>query len=303
VITYQEVMRGPLPASMKAILLVGLDQPDSSWDWAPGLAPMLQQFLARGGRILADNESVAPVPVTSTGMRVAAYVSESDLDPTPLLLARNSTNISLLRKAMEGVPLPLAASEDPHLWAVPSKAGDTYYVTAVNQSFAEGEEAAEMLRPADPKASKPEVWKTKGNASLYVKPHTGALRWNTDRPIYDVRLGRRISTEEAAVVDLAREGFQWYALPPAEVVVPDVSIERGVTGFYEAKPTMQNGTRMNGIPLEITVAKGEETATVYGATGETIRLPLRGTDAAGEYQVTVTELLSGAWRRVPVIVQ
>jgi hypothetical protein len=302
VITYQEMMRGPLPDTMKAILLVGLHQPDRSWHWAPGLAPALQQFVARGGRILADDDSVAPVPVTSTGMRVAAYVSESDVDATPLLFERNRANISLLRKAMEGTPLPVAASENPRLWAIPTKAGDTLYITAVNQNFAEGEEAREMLRLADLNASKPEVWKTKANASLYVKPHTGTLRWSTDRPIYDVRLRRRITAEEAAVVDLTREGFQWYALPPAELVLPDLSIERGVTGFYEAKPTMQNGTRMDGIPVEITVTRGEDTATVYGATGATVRLPLRGTDAAGEYQVTVTELLSGEWRRVPAVI-
>ena len=50
-ITYQELLRGPLPASMQAILLVGLDQPDETWHWGTNLAPILQKFLDRGGRI------------------------------------------------------------------------------------------------------------------------------------------------------------------------------------------------------------------------------------------------------------
>ena len=64
--------------------------------------------------------------------------------------------------------------------------GDVQYVTVVNQAYAEGEEAKEQLRPADPRATRPEVWKTKANASLYVKPQMGTLEWNTQLPIYDV---------------------------------------------------------------------------------------------------------------------
>jgi len=77
------------------------------------------------------------------------------------------------------------------VWAIPTSCLDTQYVTVVNQGYAEGDEAKERLLPADPKATKPEVWKFKGNASLYVKPQTGVLKWNTNRPIYDVRLGRK----------------------------------------------------------------------------------------------------------------
>ena len=292
-ITYQEVARGPLPESMKAILLVGLDQADATWSWGPGLEPRLREFLARGGRILTDSESVCAVPVTTTDLKIAAYVAQSHVDPTPLLFARNADNIGKLRAAMEGVPAPIAAWDNPRLWAIPTECGTTLYVTAVNQAFAEGKESGEWLRPADPKATKPEVWKTKANASLYVKPQTGALKWNTTRPIYDVRLGRKLSAEEAAKVDLTEDAFRWYALPAAEVVAPEVTFAVGASGFYEAKPTMMNGGELSGIPVEITVRGPQDSATVYGATGQGIRLPINERSESGDFAVTVTELLTG----------
>jgi len=292
VITYQELLREPLPASMRAILLVGLDQPDESWNWAKGIEPRLQQFLSKGGRILADDQSVCPAPCTNTGLKVAAYVPESNMDATPLLLARNAANIAILRSAMQGVAEPIAVSDSPKLWAIPTHCADTQYVTAVNQAFAEGEEAAEMLRPADPKAARPELWKTKGNASLFVKPQTGALRWNTDRPIYDVRLGRRITPEEAASVDLTQDAFRWYALPPGEVTKPEVAVEKNVSGFYNARVTMRGAGPMGGIPVEITVTGPQDSATVYSSTDSDTRLPLSIADP-GDYLVTATELLTG----------
>jgi hypothetical protein len=292
VITYQELLRESLPASMKAILLVGLDQPDATWNWGKGIEPRLQQFLSGGGRILADDQSVCPVPSTKTGLKIAAYVPESNMDATPLLLARNTANISILRAAMNGVPEPIAVSDNPKLWAIPTHCAETQYVTAVNQAFAEGEEAAEMLRPADPKAVRPEAWKTKGNASLYVKPQTGALRWNTDRPIYDVRLGRKITPEEAASVDLTQDAFRWYALPPGEVTKPEVVVEKNVSGFYNARVTMHGAGPMGGIPVQITVTGPQDSATVYSTTETDTRLPLSIADP-GDYLVTATELLTG----------
>ena len=293
VITFQEMMRGPLPSSMKAIVLVGLNQADDSWNWASGLEPVLQQFAGRGGRILVDDESVCPLPAVKTGMQVAAYVAGGNFDATPLLFSRNTGNIAKLREAMRGIPEPVAVSENPRLWAISTECGDTQYVTAINQDFAEGGEAKEMLRPADPKASRPEVWKMKGNASLFVKPQTGTLRWNTQRPIYDVRLGRKLTAQEAVTVDLTRDAFRWFALPPAEVVDPQVSIAPGVSGFFEAKPTMENGARLDGIPVEITVKGGRDSATVYGATGQVVRLPVNRRNERGEFTVTVAELLTG----------
>lgn len=293
VITFQEIMRGPLPASMKAIVLVGLDQPDDSWSWSVGLEPALNQFIGRGGRILADEESVCPVASNKTGMKVAAYVTAGNVDATPLLFARNKENIAKLREAMNGVPAQVATSDDPTCWAIPSYCGDTQYVTAINQEYAHGDEAKTMLRPADPKAIRPETWKMKANASLYVPPRNAGLQWKTARPIYDVRLARKLTAEEAAFVDLTKDAFRWYALPPAEVVKPEVAIAPGVSGFFEAKPTMHNGVRMDGIPVELTVKNDAGSATIYGATGQVVRLPVHQRNERGEFSVTVTELLTG----------
>nr|MDQ3624191.1 hypothetical protein [Verrucomicrobiota bacterium] len=299
VITYQELLRGPLPPSMRAILLVGLDQPDNSWAWSQGLEEAFQKFLERGGRILADEESICPVPVTRPGLRVAAYTPQTFLDATPILLARNRENIDKLRGALRDAPPPVAASDSSTLWAVPATAGDVRYVTIVNQAFAEGEEAKELVRPLDPRATKPEIWKTKANASLYVKPQTGVVRWNTERPIYDLRLGRKLTAEEAGAVDLTRDGFRWYALPPAEVIAPEVTVTKGVTGFYEAKATVTNTKPMRGVPIQITVTRGEDSAVVYGASGVPRRIPLHEEDA-GEFTVTATELLTGLSSSIPV---
>ena len=54
-----------------------------------------------------------PVPATKTGMQVAAYVAQANVDPTPLLFARNAENIAKLRAAMEGVAPPIAVSDKP----------------------------------------------------------------------------------------------------------------------------------------------------------------------------------------------
>ncbi len=292
VITYQEILRGPLPSSMKAILLVGLDQPDPSWNWGTGLEPTLQKFLDRGGRILTDDESVCPVPSKPTGMKVAAYVPQMEVDPTPQLFARNADNIARLRTAMDGVAAPLATSASETVWAIPTTCADTQYVTVVNQAFAEGDEAKERVLPADPKATKPELWKFKGNASLYVKPRTGALQWNTDRPIYDVRLGRKLTAAEAAEVDLTKDGFRWYALPPREITTPEIVVEKGVSGFYEARVKLSGGQRMGGVPVAFTVAGPNDSATVYSVTETPTRLPLRDTDD-GDFTITAKELLTG----------
>lgn len=302
VITYQEILRGPLPPSMKAILLVGLDQPDETWNWGAGLEPTLQKFLDRGGRILTDDESVCPVPSTKTGMKVAAYVTQSNVDPTPLLFARNAENIAKLRAALQDIAPPLVTSEQPTVWAIPTQCADTQYVTVVNQAYAEGEEAKERLLPADPKATKPELWKFKGNASLFVKPQTGTVKWNTNRPIYDVRLQRKLTAEEAAEVDLTKDGFRWYALPPREITQPVLAVEKGVSGFYEARVTWEGGARMGGVPVQLTVTGSGDAATIYSTTEIAARLPLRESDD-GEFTVIATELLTGLTATTRVTIQ
>jgi hypothetical protein len=276
IVTPEELTRG-LPADMHALLLVGLNRFDDTWAWYEGLEAPLKRFAARGGRLLVDDESVAPLPAEQTGLSVAAYVTQGDTDATPLLLARNAENITRLRAALPGLPAPLAASADPTVWALPTRADDVDYVTVVNQGCVDGQ-----------------------NASKVVKPQTGALRWATTRPIYDVRLRRRITPEEAAACDLTTDGFRWYALPPAPVAAPTVKL--AVTeGWYTATVTVANPKPIAGIPVELAV---DGAGTVYGATGRPIRLPLHQ-QTPGRFTVTATELLSGltatATVTVPVI--
>ncbi len=286
VITYQELVRGPLPPSMKAILLVGLNPDDGSWSWGKGLEPMLQQFVDRGGRILLDDESTSPVPGKATGLRVPSYVTQSELDATPRLLARNQENITRLRAALEGIDTPVATSEDPTLWAVPARVRDTIYVTALNWAFAEGDEAKELVRPADPRASKPEVWKTKANASLYVKPRTAPLAWHTKRPIYDVRRQKLLPPEEAATVDFTKDGFQWFALPTAEVATVSLRAEPGRI-YVDVKA--ENGAALRGVPVEISLFKDDTLVTKVSAVSD----DATPVNARSGNRIIATELLSG----------
>ncbi|MDQ3814922.1 MAG: type II secretion system F family protein, partial [Armatimonadota bacterium] len=264
---------GAPTTNVKAILLVGLNRFDDSWAWYEGLAPALQKFVQGGGRILLDHESVVPdgITVTSTGMKVRAYITQSDVDLSPQLLARNADNIAKLRAAMQDVVPPLVASNDLTIWAVPTIAGDVQYATVVNWGYEAGK-----------------------NASQVVKPQTGTLTWNTNRPIYDVRLGRKLSPEEARTVDLTQDGFRWYALPPAEITAPKVEITRGASSDrYYARPRLANPQPMHGIPVQVTVAKDNDAVTLYGVTGRWMSLPLTAGVTTGSYTFTVKELLSG----------
>ncbi|HYR58850.1 MAG TPA: hypothetical protein VEO95_09485, partial [Chthoniobacteraceae bacterium] len=65
------------------------------------------------------------------------------------------------------------------------------------------------------------------------------------------------------------------------------------SGFFEAKPAMENGARMDGIPVELAVKNESDSATVFGATGQTVRLPVHQRFEHGDFTVTVTELLTG----------
>ena len=293
VITFQELMRGPLPHGMKAILVVGGEQADASWTWGPGLEKPLRLFLAGGGRILTDSTSTCPVESTRTELRVAAYQPQAQLDATPLLFRRNAANLQILRAAMAGIPAPVASSAEQSVWALPGLSGDVQYVTVVNQGCAEGDGAQQMERPADPRANRPEPWKTRANASLYVRPQVAALTWQTDRPIYDLRLGRKVEPAEAAQVDLTKDAFQFYALPPEEPTAPRVTLAKGGSGFYEATVEIGGTRPIAGVPVKLLVKHGEETVELFGATGAAIRLPFHQRDAAGEYRVSATELLSG----------
>jgi hypothetical protein len=172
---------------------------------------------------------------------------------------------------MADVIPPIAVSSDPTIWAVPSTSGNTQYVTVLNWGYQDGQ-----------------------NASVVVKPQVGQLRWNANRPIYDLRAHKRLSAAEAATVDLTKDGFVLYALPATEVTTPSVSTALGADGFYYARPRMvSGGQELTGIPVQLTITGHGESVSLYSATGMTTKLPVREGEGAGAYTVTGSELLSG----------
>ena len=274
IITPEEIKRG-LPSSMRAILLVGLNREDPSWVWHEGLEGDLAKFTQSGGKILRDSQSVVPSSVApgqsiETGIQARAYIAQGAgtqgyEDKFPKILERNADNIKRLQSAMQGVAAPVAKSDSPTVWAVPHTTGDVQYVSVVNWGY---------------EADK--------NASIVVKPQIGALKWNTNREIYDLKTSAKTTLEAAKSVDLTKDGFQIFALPSRPVTAPKISAQVGNDGFYTA--TVDVGG-MRGVPVQIQLVRAGEAAILYGASGEPIRLPFKN-EEAGTVAITATELLS-----------
>jgi hypothetical protein len=262
IVTPDELQRG-LDPGVSALLLVGLNKIDDTWNWSKGLVGALQRFTARGGKILTDDESFSPLPATATGMKVMAYTKQAqcppDVSPSIQLFERNQENMGLLQKAMEGAPPPVATSSSPTIWAVPHTTGDVQYVTVVNWGYTPGT-----------------------NADQLVVPQTGTLAWHTDRPIYDVRAGRLITAADAAHVDLTKDGFCLYALPLKPVAKPSLTLDAG-------SATVDVGG-LHGVPVRIDVRANGKTSTVFAASDTPAKLPLQENQ---QNEVQATELLSG----------
>ncbi|MDQ2732282.1 MAG: hypothetical protein M3Y56_11530, partial [Armatimonadota bacterium] len=267
--------RGPRGSfSRQVILLTGLNRFDNTWNWYAGLEPALRNFVDGGGRILLDDESVCPVAATKTGMHIAAYIPQG-VDFAPLLFDRNRDNFTKLNAAMQGIAKPPVLSHDPTIWPVVSETRGVQYITVVNWGYVAGQ-----------------------NASKVVKPQTGHLTWSTSRPIYDVPgvgdprpWGSRISLAVAGTVDLTHNAFHVYALPSSPVTPPAIAFSPRVDSFYGVNVSTGAG-HIGGVPVSLTVTRGGETITIYGATGADIKLPIRTGDT-GEISITATELLSG----------
>jgi hypothetical protein len=267
IITPEEIKREQ-PSDIKVILLTGLNRFDNTWIWYSGLEKALATFKAKGGIIITDDESISPVESINTGMKIAAYITQSETDLTPELFKRNEENIIKLQKSLELLDKPIAYSNEKTIWNVPSKAGNCIYVTIVNQGFVEGK-----------------------NASMVVKPQIGNIIWNTDRPIYNVRSQKLISKVDAEKCDLTTEGFQLFALPTEEIKVLKAVIKKNP---YNYNLTVKiNDGKMTGIPLEIAIDNGLEKVTIYSASGLNIELPINEDNSTGDYSVSVKELLSG----------
>jgi hypothetical protein len=268
IITPEEIARGLAPG-MRAVLLVGLNRFDDSWHWYDGLEGKLSAFVASGGRVISDDESVCPVQHTPSGMSVRSYVTQSDQDATPQLMARNVDNIIRLRAAMQGIAAPIAASTDPSIWAIPMTAGDTQAVTVVNLGVIPGT-----------------------NASQMVKPQHGHLTWTTQRPIYNLRTGRKLTAAEAGDVDLTSDAFQVYCLPAHEPGPPAIHLQSSPQGPFTCVVSVGEGEQLRGIPIEVRVTLGTETTTLSTASGATLALPISSQDE-GQLTIIATDLIDG----------
>ncbi|MCL2351751.1 MAG: LamG domain-containing protein, partial [Firmicutes bacterium] len=188
IITPEELRRG-LPDGMKAILLVGLGGTDGSWHWYDGIEDELKAFADNGGIFVADDMSIVPAGVTAVkpGISMASYIGQSDKDETGTLINRNAANIEAFCGAMSaaGAEAPLAVTGQKDAWAVPSRAGNTEYLTVVNEKH--------------------------DNNANEVTGRTVGLTWNaakvSGKTVYDVRTGQRLETLPATA-DLTAHGFQ-----------------------------------------------------------------------------------------------
>ena len=268
-ITPDEWKRG-LPPEMKTVLLTGLTPTDGTWNWYDGLEPQLKAFTASGGKLILDNESALPTGIsgTKTNLQIRSYITQGEggphgkpSDKTPLLFARNAANIPLLQAAMQGQNAPIATSSAPDIWAIPHQTGDVAYVTVVNAAVKDGQSTAEAF-----------------------VPQTATLKWNTTNAIYDVNKGEKVA---AQTVDLTQNAVALFAVPNAPVAAPKLSFAPNGDGFYRADVNV--GPR--GVPVEITISSGGQSATIYGASGTPIELPAR-VGVAANFEVTATELLS-----------
>jgi len=273
VVTPEELLRDGLRSrrSLKALLLVGLNRFDGTWAWHEGLSDALGEFLRRGGRILADDESDCPVEAERTGMRFVSYINQGVEDAIARLTARNAGNIAKLRATLGALERPVAWSDDPSAWAIPTFAGDVEYLTVVN-----------MAAPKDP-AGRPL------NDGKFVRPQVAEISWRTERPIYDLRLGRLVSADEARKCDLTKDGFRFYALPPAEPASPSLELASGPRGFLVAKVA----GRCRGLPVRLDISGAGRTARVFTATGLDAELPVTAEEAARGFSLAATELLTG----------
>jgi hypothetical protein len=83
-------------------------------------------------------------------------------------------------------------------------------------------------------------------------------------------------------VNLTKDGFCLYALPPKPVEKPALALN-GATATVDVGGTL-------GVPVRIDVHANNQTYTVFAASGTATKLPLQ---KEGQNQVQATELLSG----------
>lgn len=288
-VTVEELARGVDPA-LKALLLVGLNRFDGTWVWHDGLEARLAEFTARGGRILRDHESVCPVDSIATGLRVAAFVKQGAPDQLPWLQERNRPLLADLRRHLAGVPRAIAASGDDRVWIFPSVAGDCRFVTVANFAPAAGDPGTELHVPEEAR----ELLKGFRNAARAVAPLRPVLAWAPGMRAWDLADGRPV--DPAAPLDLETAAVRVLVVPAAPPTAPRLAAGLASDGMVTVRVDIPG---CSGLPVELTV-QGAQLATVWGAAGQVVRLPLKRSDA-GTWRIACRELASGLASTIEVV--
>ena len=293
IVTPAELKRG-LPASMKALLLVGLNRFDNTWIWSDGIEADLKRFAVGGGQLVRDDETVVPdgLDALAPGLAVRAYVIQSAQDQTQMLLDRNADNIAKLRAALAKVTVPLARSDEAQTWVVPTRAGDVDYLTIVNQAM-QSAGAGATGRGEDIRVAGEQITdKLDADKYLVPAPRVAQIEMTAKTGvIYDARSQKKLTPAQAQNVDFTRDAFQLLAVAPRAIGAPRVSFAPAKNGFWSATVSVATPA-LRGVPVQLEISSGGETVTVYGASETPLLLPL-SLGAATDARIVATENLSG----------
>ena len=76
----------------------------------------------------------------------------------------------------------------------------------------------------------------------------------------------------------------------AEMTQPEITVTKGAGDFFEATVTIKNPAPMSGIPVQISVAGANESATVYTSSGVKTRSNI--TSATSRFHASVRHTAS-----------
>jgi len=299
----EDVLDGTLAAHHKAIILTSMDYLDSD------VVAALEQFAARGGLVLITRDSTLEVKGAVTldaaagwpdapeieKLKQAGKASEADqLMKMRQALAGAQSLANAIRFHLEraGIRPPLTSSE-PGIVVTRHAAGDVEYLFAVNATH-----------------------DLAGDPMLGVKSVTAVLGLPDDgRPVYDAvhsMPAQCFKRQSGALQAEVRFGpgqmrvFARTARPIASVRIATPVLHRDfarseaplVVEMHSVVEDVEGGIVAGAIPLQIVVTDplGEIRYDLYRETegGQfKLSLPLGLNDPAGEWKITMTELLSG----------
>ena len=172
---------------------------------------------------------------------------------------------------MAEVQRPIAWSDDPYQWVIPFRNGDVQYVMAVNVATHPRPKQANLLTIL-PRVSNMHVQK-------------GATIRTLD--------GRAVNiVNNQTSVDFGQDAFAAWVVTPPSTGALNIRFEAASDDLYQATiTTVDPGQR--GLPVELKLSAGDDHATIFGATGSPIPLPLRPSDKTERVTVTATELTTG----------